>query len=118
MWKLLSHVQLFAIPLNSPWNSPGQNTGVGSLSLLRGIFPTQGLNPGLPHRRWIFTSSATREALSTVYHKHFLQFILSFYLLRVTFDVQFFAFFKNAHKSISPFPCIIWDLDIVWENIL
>ena len=32
----------------SPWNSPGQNTGVGSLSLLQGIFPTQGSNPGLP----------------------------------------------------------------------
>ena len=29
--------------------SPGQNTGVGSLSLLQGIFPTQGSNPGLPH---------------------------------------------------------------------
>ena len=38
---------------NSPWNSPGQNTGVGSLSLLQGIFPTQGSNPGLPHCRWI-----------------------------------------------------------------
>ena len=35
--------------LNSPWNSPGQNTGVGSLSFLQGIFPTQGSNPGLPH---------------------------------------------------------------------
>ena len=33
----------------SPWNSPGQNTGVGSLSLLQGIFPTQGSNPGLLH---------------------------------------------------------------------
>ena len=32
-----------------PWNSPGQNTGVGSRSLLQGIFPTQGSNPGLPH---------------------------------------------------------------------
>ena len=39
--------------LYSPWNSPGQNTGVGSLPLLQGIFPTQGLNPGLPHFRWI-----------------------------------------------------------------
>ena len=39
--------------LNSPWNSPGQNTGVGSRSLLQGIFPTQGSNPGLPHCRWI-----------------------------------------------------------------
>ena len=36
-----------------PWNSPGQNTGVGSLSLLQGIFPTQGSNPGLPHCRQI-----------------------------------------------------------------
>ena len=48
-WKLLSHVWLFV----TPWNSPGQNTGVGSLCLLQGIFPTQGLNPGLPHCRWI-----------------------------------------------------------------
>ena len=39
--------------LYSPWNSPVQNTGVGSLSLLQGIFPTQGLNPGLPHCRQI-----------------------------------------------------------------
>ena len=39
--------------LYSPWNSPGQNAGVGSLSLLQGIFPTQGSNPGLPHCRQI-----------------------------------------------------------------
>ena len=39
--------------LYSPWNSLGQNTGVGSLSLLQGIFPTQGSNPGLPHCRRI-----------------------------------------------------------------
>ena len=39
--------------LYSPWNSPSQNTWVGSLSLLQEIFPTQGLNPGLLHCRWI-----------------------------------------------------------------
>ena len=39
--------------LYSPWNSPGQNTEVGSLSLLQGIFPTQGLNPRLLHCRQI-----------------------------------------------------------------
>ena len=39
--------------LYSPWNSPGQNTRVGSLSLLQGIFPTQESNPCLPHCRWI-----------------------------------------------------------------
>ena len=40
----------------SPWNSPGQNTGVGSLSLLQGIFPLHGWNPGLPHCRGILYS--------------------------------------------------------------
>ena len=39
--------------LYSPWNSPGQNIGVGSLSLLQQIFPTQGSNPGLLHCRGI-----------------------------------------------------------------
>ena len=39
--------------LHRPWNSPGQNTGVGSLSLLQGIFPTQDLDPGLLHGRHI-----------------------------------------------------------------
>ena len=37
--------------LYSPWNSPGQNTGVGRCSLLQGIFPTQGWNPDLPYCR-------------------------------------------------------------------
>ena len=40
-------------PVDYTWNSPGQTTGVGSCSLLQGIFPTQGLNPGLPHCRQI-----------------------------------------------------------------
>ena len=38
--------------LYCPWNSPG-NTGLGFHALLQGIFPTQGLNPGLLHCRWI-----------------------------------------------------------------
>jgi len=54
----------FTRPL-CPWNFPGKNTGVGSCSLLQGIFPTQGSNPGqgifptqgsnpgLPHCTWI-----------------------------------------------------------------
>ena len=41
------------LTLYRPWNSPGQNTGVGSLSLLQGIFLTQGANPGLLQCRWI-----------------------------------------------------------------
>ena len=52
-WKSLSRVSLQPHGLYSPWNSPGQNTGVGSLSLFQGIFPIQGSNPGLPHCRQI-----------------------------------------------------------------
>ena len=44
---------LWSHGLYSPWNSPGQHTGVGSCSLLQGIFPTQGSNPGLPNCRCI-----------------------------------------------------------------
>ena len=39
--------------LYSPWNSAGQNPGVGSLSLLHGIFLSQRSNPGLLHCRQI-----------------------------------------------------------------
>ena len=39
------------LSLCDPWNSPGQNTGMGSL--LQGLFPTKGLNPGLMHCGWI-----------------------------------------------------------------
>ena len=42
--------------LHSPWNSPGWNTGVGNLSVLQGIFPTQGSSPGLLHCRRFFTN--------------------------------------------------------------
>ena len=48
--------------LHSPWNSPGQNTGVGSLSLLQGIFPTQGLNPGLLYCRQILYQLSHKES--------------------------------------------------------
>ena len=46
-----------------PWNSPGQNTGVGSRSLLQGVFPTQGSNPGLPHCRWILDDKRPKREL-------------------------------------------------------
>ena len=39
--------------LCGPWNSSGQNTGVGRFSLLWEIFPTHGSNPSLPPCRWI-----------------------------------------------------------------
>ena len=51
--KLKVKVAQLCPTLYSPWNSPGQNTGVGSLSLLQGIFSTQRSNPDVPQCRWI-----------------------------------------------------------------
>ena len=48
--------------LYSPWNSPGQNTGVGSLSLLQGIFPTQDQTRVSCIVGGFFTNWAIREA--------------------------------------------------------
>ena len=57
---LLSRVRFFVTLWASPWTSPGQNTGVGSLSPLQGIFPTHGSNPGLPR---------CRQTISQLSHK-------------------------------------------------
>ena len=62
-WSHLSPLE--SLPLSTVWkveseseshsgvsdSFQGQNTGVGTLSLLQGIFPIQGSNPGLPHCR-------------------------------------------------------------------
>ena len=53
---MLSHVWLcdpMDCRLLCPWDSPDKNTGLGCHALLQGIFPTQGLNSGLPHCRQI-----------------------------------------------------------------
>ena len=47
---------LYPTRLLCPWDSPGKNTRVGSLSLFQGIFPIQGSNPGLLHCRRILYS--------------------------------------------------------------
>ena len=44
---------------------PGKNTGVGCHTLLQRIFPTQGLNPGLPHCRQILYSLSHQGSPNT-----------------------------------------------------
>ena len=67
--RLVMSDSLWPHELYGPWNSPGQNTGVGSLSLLQGIFPTQGLNPGLPHCRLILYHLSHKGSLGqTILH--------------------------------------------------
>ena len=74
----------------SPWNSPGQNTGVGSLSLLQGIFPTQESNRGLLHCRWMlyqlsYQGSPILIILGTSHKQN--QAVLSFCIWFISFNI-------------------------------
>ena len=61
--------------LYSPRNSPGQNTGMGSLSFLQGIFPTQRSNPSLPHCRFFPAEPQVKPKNTAVGSLSFLQWI-------------------------------------------
>ena len=85
--------------LYSPWNSPGQNTEVSSLSLLHRIFPTQGLNTGLLHCRQILyqlshqgsprVQQGTPESLPRKAHRHWFQILIIYVSLVGTGDLSY-----------------------------
>ena len=58
-------------------HSPGQNTGVGSLSILQGIFPTQGSNPGLLHCRQILYQLSHKRSN----YNYFIVILICIYLI-------------------------------------
>ena len=64
----LRHCELQPARLLCPWNSPGKKTGVGSHSLLQGIFLTLGLNPGFLHCRWILCHLSHQGDLLLLFH--------------------------------------------------
>ena len=98
-------------------NSPGKNTGVGCHSLLQGIFPTRGLNPSLPHCRWILCqlshssvqvdratkSGVTEESAHSDIHDH-CSILLLPYIIRLTLDFlgryffHFIVLVSGLHK--------------------
>ena len=91
VWQSLSRANSFWPPgLYSPWNSPGQNTGVLNTeypsSLFQGIFPTQGSNPGLPYCRPILYQLSHKGSLKP-------DFSLFFFFTKI---VLFFISFCNA----------------------
>ena len=53
----------------TPWDSLGQNTGVGSFSLLHRIFPSQGSIPGLPHCRQMLYPLCYHMAKQPLYQR-------------------------------------------------
>ena len=96
----------------SPWNSPGQNTAVGSCSLLQWIFPTQASNPGLPHCRqilyhqgspakgiWLLIRKETKNRLQT-FHLALICVIFSLVPVR-TCRASICFHLENYHPSVS-----------------
>ena len=61
VWLLWPH-GLQSTKFLCPWDSPGKKTCVGCPALLQGNFPTQRLNPGLPHCRWILYQVSHQES--------------------------------------------------------
>ena len=76
------------------WDSPGKNTGVGCHCLLKGIFPTQGLNPGL-HCRQVLHCLSYRGAqilLTVLFFNTCLSLFIDFY---------FISFFSFQHTTVT-----------------
>ena len=57
-------------PPGSSGDSPGKNTAVCCHALLQGIFPTQGVNPGLLHCRWILYSLSHQGSPLTTFNEY------------------------------------------------
>ena len=64
-----------------PWDFPGKNTGVGCHFLLQEIFPTQGLNPGLPHCRQMLYCLSHQSYSKLIVYKINSQNVLHVYTL-------------------------------------
>ena len=89
--------------LQSPWNSPGQNTGVGSLSFLQRIFLTQELNQSLLHCRQI------------LYHLSYqgrIQYQQFFYISSLKLEFQCLLPFIILDEIRAQFQCSSFDRNI------
>ena len=89
----------------SPQNSPGQITGVGSLSLLQETFPTQGSNPVLLHCRWVLyqlrhkgSPKINGEAIGKLHEKLFRMLIVK---ITKSFEDQMEKMQKSINKDLE-----------------
>ena len=99
---------LWPYGLYSPWTSRGQDNGVGSLSLLHGIFPTQGSNPGLPYCRWILyqlSHNDSRCIMCSVTQFSSVQSLSSVRLFETPWIAARQASLSITNSWSSPKPC-------------
>ena len=88
--------------LYSPWNSPGQNTGVGSHSLLQGICPTQGSNPGLPHcRRILYQLSCQGSPPTPTLSQQCVSSVCSISSLTIGVIILFLFSYSDSYMEVS-----------------
>ena len=87
--------------LQTPWNSPGQNPGVGSCSLLQGIFPTHRWNPGLVHCRHILYQVSCQGSPSQ--HQDLIQLVGSSRQVAKVLELQLQLNPSNEYSGLISF---------------
>ena len=123
-WKSCSVVSDSLQPhgLYNPWNSPGQNTRMGSLFLFQGIFPTQGWNPGLPHCRWIlYQLSPKGSPLKKIFEKKIKKNFKARDLTLQCFVIHMFRKVFNMGEKQPSKVCdtiVLFGLDQCWRNLI
>ena len=120
-------VSLWPHGLYSQWNSPGQTTGVSSLSLLKGVFPTQGSNSGHPCCKCILYQLSYQGSSKVNMIIYFLM-LKAFQVLYIPFMCYLSFLFMHLKLTISllqgfldswigkKFTCNVGDLG--WEDLL
>ena len=104
---------LWPCGLSSPWNSPGQNTGVGNLSLLQQVFLTQKIEPESPTLRWIFyqlSYQGSPEKTTTI-NMHILFFFYIVFHYRLLQNIDY----SSSYNTVGP----CWFLNSVnWKSLI
>ena len=107
----------------SSWNSPDQNTRVGSHCVLQGIFPTQGSNPGVPHcRRVLYQLSHQGSSISRAESKSLpnsLEILSDTkYLFRYLWLIHYHRVYSNLLIYLQCFSLMVSNLIAINYNSL
>ena len=98
--------------LYSPWNSPGQNTGVGSLFLLQWIFPTWESNWRLLHCKWILDQLSYQGSPDTIQSLHLT---LVLYLSTLSFLFNQHACLGLTFEYLERLLTCLWILSLYYD---